>query len=110
MFPIVPFGERMDYRNAEQTIEYLRAKTKKTDVEDGIVKTWDDLCRYPFDYEKAKTRVLSNDAKYPDIKASIGIMPQTVLKPANEATEDDLKYNLSNQLGLLMLKAGFQSQ
>ena len=100
--------KNMDNMYAEQTIENLKAKGQKTDIEVDIVETWEDLNRCPFDYEKAKLRVLSNDAKYPDIKALIVVKPQTVVKPINYVTEDDLKYNLSSQVELLLVRAGFQ--
>ena len=98
----------MNEKAIECVIEYLENKGQKTSIEDDIVKTWKDLNRKPFDYEKAKSRVIENDAKYPDIKAEIGVMPATTIKTTNELTEADLRYNLTNQLNLLLLKAGLQ--
>lgn len=86
-------------------------KTKKpylTDLEKDILDTWNELQKNPIDCSAAQRQVLQNDAKYPEIFFAIKSMPTTVLRPIEQMTESDIRYNLENQLAALAAKEGWQ--
>lgn len=94
----------MDQRTIDIAIEALKTKKHITDIESDILKTWEDYKRNPFDREKAQSRIISNNIKYPDILVAIEMMPNIVKKPFTEVTEDDTKGNLANQINCMFLK------
>ena len=86
-------------------IETLRAKREITSLEKDILDTWNELYKVPFDSDSAGRQVNSNDHKYPEIFMAIAAMPTTVQRPSSYIpTEADIKYNLNNQLILLVEK------
>ena len=78
--------------------------TSKPDTLD----TWNELQKNPIDCSAAQRQVLQNDAKYPEIFFAIKSMPTTVLRPIEQMTESDIRYNLENQLAALAAKEGWQ--
>lgn len=85
-------------------IEVLRAKNSITLLEKDILDTWNELNKCPLDMQSAKTQVAMNDANHHDIFETIASLPTTMPKPSYAITEADIKYNLSNQLSLLIKK------
>ena len=88
----------------EMIVAYLKQKNQLSPLESDFIETWNALVSRPFDADTAKQKIVSNDAKYPEIRAVITAMPTTIVKPMSEVTEDDLKYNLRNQLEQMSLK------
>ena len=74
-------------------IEYLKQKQYLTDLEKDILDTWNELQKNPIDCSAAQRQVLQNDAKYPEIFFAIKSMPTTVLRPIEQMTESDIRYN-----------------
>ena len=89
-------------------IEYLKQKQYLTDLEKDILDTWNELQKNPIDCSAAQRQVLQNDAKYLEIFFAIKSMPTTVLRPIEQMTESDIRYNLENQLAALAAKEGWQ--
>lgn len=87
-------------------IEYLKQKQYLTDLEKDILDTWNELQKNPIDCSAAQRQVLQNDAKYPEIFFAIKSMPTTVLRPIEQMTESDIRYNLENQLQHLRQRKG----
>lgn len=85
-------------------IEVLKAKDVVTPLEKDILDTLNELNKCPFDMQSAKTQVAMNDAKHHDIFDAIASLPTTIPKPSYAITEADIRYNLSNQLSLLVKK------
>ena len=88
----------MDHKALELIVEYLKQKNQLSPLESDFIETWNTLVSQPFDADAAKQKIISNDVKYPEIRAVITAMPTTIVKPMSEVTEDDLKYNLWNQI------------
>lgn len=99
----------MDHKMFEPIVEYLKHKNQLSPLESDFIETWDVFDSQPFDADAAKQKIVSNDAKYPEICAVITAMPTTVVKPMSEVTEDDLKYNLYNQLVQMAMKGALGS-
>ena len=99
----------MDHKIFEPIVEYLKHKNRLTPLESDFLETWNVFVSQPFDADAAKQKIVSNDVKYPEIRAVITAMPTTVVKPMSEVTEDDLKYNLRNQLEQMALKGALGS-
>ena len=93
----------MDY---SLLIAYLRQKQYITDLEKDILDTWNELQKTPFDYRSAQMQVMKNDAKHPEILAAIKALPTTVVRPFDQVTESDIRYNLGKQLEALAVKEG----
>lgn len=94
----------MDY---SLLIAYLRQKQYITDLEKDILDTWNELQKTPFDYRSAQMQVMKNDAKHPEILAAIKALPTTVIRPFDQVTENDIRYNLGEQLEALAMKEGW---
>ncbi|MGM9602304.1 MAG: hypothetical protein ACI3W5_12100 [Faecousia sp.] len=91
----------MDY---SALIEALRWKREITPLEKDILDTANELQKMPFDRSSAEKQVISNNANHPEIFAKIAALPTTVTRPWNEATDSDIRYNLTHQLGMLAEK------
>lgn len=59
------------------------------------------------DYRSAQMQVMKNDAKHPEILAAIKALPTTVIRPFDQVTENDIRYNLGEQLEALAMKEGW---
>ena len=99
----------MDNRALELIVEYLKQKKQLTDLESDFIKTWNVLYSRPFDSDAAKQKLFDNNTKQPDIYMFIMAIPASAKKPITELTEDDLKYNLRNQLEQMALKGALGS-
>ena len=99
----------MDHRELEPIVEYLKQKNQLSPLESDIIETWETLVSQPFDANAAEQKIVSNNAKYPEIFITIAGMPNTVIKPFSEVTEEDIKYNLRNQLEQMVLKGALSS-
>ena len=66
----------MNEKAIEFIIEYLENKGQKTNIEDDIIKTWKDLNRKPFDYEKAKIESLKMMLNTQTSKRQLGLCRQ----------------------------------
>lgn len=91
----------MDY---SALIEALRLKREMTPLEKDILDTANELQKIPFDRSSAEKQVISNNVNHPEIFAKIAALPTTVTRPWNEATDSDIRYNLTHQLGMLAEK------
>ena len=97
----------MDY---SLLIAYLRQKQYITDLEKDILDTWDELQKSPFDRSSAQLQIMQNNAKHPEIFAAIKALPTTVIRPFDQVTENDIRYNLGEQLEALAMKEGVANQ
>ena len=95
---------RMDY---SLLIAYLRQKQYITDLEKDILDTWNELQKSPFDRSSAQLQIMQNNAKHPEILAAIKALPTTVIRPFDQVTENDIRYNLGEQLEALAMKEGW---
>lgn len=84
----------MDY---SLLIAYLRQKQYITDLEKDILDTWNELQKSPFDRSSAQLQIMQNNAKHPEILAAIKALPTTVIRPFDQVTENDIRYNLGEQ-------------
>ena len=90
-------------------IEYLRQKERITPLEKDILDTYNEIQKIPFDRNSAQTQILQNNEKYPEILAAIPALPTTVLRPFDQVTESDIRYNLGKQLEALVSKEGWST-
>lgn len=94
----------MDY---SLLIAYLRQKQYITDLEKDILDTWNELQKSPFDRSSAQLQIMQNNANHPEILAAIKALPTTVVRPFDQVTESDIRYNLGKQLEALAVKEGW---
>lgn len=94
----------MDY---SLLIAYLRQKQYITDLEKDILDTWNELQKSPFDRSSAQLQIMQNNAKHPEILSAIKALPITVVRPFDQVTESDIRYNLEKQLEALAVKEGW---
>ena len=99
----------MDHRALEPIVEYLKQQNQLSPMESDFIETWNTLVSQPFDADSARQKITSNNLKYPDIYTTIMAMPAYAKRPITELTEDDLKYNLYNQLVQMALKGALGS-
>ena len=90
-------------------IEYLRQKERITPLEKDILDTYNEIQKIPFDRNSAQTQILQSNEKYPEILAAITALPTTVLRPFDQVTESDIRYNLGKQLEALVSKEGWST-
>lgn len=90
--------------NHNALIEMLRLKHDITALEKDILDTANELQKNPFDRSSAEKQAMSNNVNHPDLFAKIAALPTTVTRPWNEATDSDIRYNLTHQLGMLAEK------
>ena len=100
----------MNELQIEALILSLCAKGVLSDLEKGILDTYKELHKQPFDYGSSMKQIQMNEFSHPDIKLTVAELPNTILKPPSELTEADLRYNLSCQLSLLVGKLISQQQ
>lgn len=89
-------------------IEGLRQARCITPLEKDILDTWNELQKSPFDRSSAQLQIMQNNAKHPEILAAIKALPTTVVRPFDQVTESDIRYNLEKQLAALAAKEGWQ--
>ncbi len=94
----------MDHKALESIVEYLKHKNQLSPLEGDFIETWYALVSQPFDTDAARQKIISNNVKHPDIYTTIMAMPAYAKRPVSELTEDDLKYNLYNQLVQMAVK------
>ena len=87
-------------------IEGLRHAKYITPLEKDILDTWNELQKSPFDRSSAQLQIMQNNAKHPEIFAAITALPTTVVRPFDQVTESDIRYNLGKQLEALAVKEG----
>ena len=90
-------------------IALLREMQCLTDLEKDILDTWDALQKTPFDRNTAQLQVIQNNAKYPEIFTAIKALPTTTIRPFDQVTESDIRYNWGIQLKALAAKEGWPS-
>ena len=102
-------GSEMCIRDRDYSllIAYLRQKQYITDLEKDILDTWNELQKSPFDRSSAQLQIMQNNAKHPEILAAIKALPTTVIRPFDQVTENDIRYNLGEQLEALAMKEGW---
>ena len=88
-------------------IEWLHQEKSITPLEKDILDTWNELQKSPFDRSSAQLQIMQNNAKHPEILSAIKALPTTVVRPFDQVTESDIRYNLSKQLEALAAKAGW---
>lgn len=97
----------MNHKALESIVEYLKQKNHLSPLESDFIETWNALVSQPFDADAARQKIASNNAKYPEIYMAITAMPAYVKRPISELTEEDLKYNLYNQLVQMAVKGAW---
>ena len=85
-------------------IDALKAKQIITPLEKDILDTWNELYKSPFSMESAERQATINDVNHKDIFDRIAALPTTVVKLRSTITETDVRYNLINQLNMLIEK------
>ena len=50
---------------------------------------------------------MQNNVKHPEILFAIQALPTTVVRPFDQVTDSDIRYNLGKQLEALAAKAGW---
>lgn len=93
--------------NFSLLIEGLRQAKCITPLEKDILDTWNELQKSPFDRSSAQLQIMQNNAKHPEILAAIKALPTTVVRPFDQVTENDIRYNLGKQLEALAVKEGW---
>ena len=88
-------------------IEGLRQTKSITPLEKDILDTWNELQKSPLDRSSAQLQIMQNNAKHPEIFAAITALPTTVVRPFDQVTESDIRYNLWKQLEVLSVKEGW---
>ena len=88
-------------------IAYLRQKQYIADLEKDILDTWNELQKSPFDRSSAQRQIMQNNVKHPEILFAIQALPTTVVRPFDQVTDSDIRYNLGKQLETLAVKAGW---
>ena len=88
-------------------IEWLHQKKSITSLEKDILDTWNELQKSPFDRSSAQRQIIQNNVKHPDILFAIQALPTTVVRPFDQVTDSDIRYNLEKQLEALAAKAGW---
>ena len=88
-------------------IEGLRQEKSITPLEKDILDTWNELQKSPFDRSSAQRQIMQNNAKHPEILFAIQALPTTVVRPFDQVTDSDIRYNLGKQLEALAAKAGW---
>lgn len=99
----------MDHKVLEPIVEFLKQQNQLSPLESDFIETWNALVSQTFDADAARQKITSNNLKYPDIYTAIMAMPAYAKRPITELTEDDLKYNLYNQLVQMALKGAWGS-
>ena len=94
----------MDY---SLLIAYLRQKQYITDLEKDILDTWNELQKSPFDRSSAQLQIMRDNAKHPEILSAIKALPITIVRPFDQVTESDIRYNLGKQPEALAVKEGW---
>lgn len=74
-------------------IEGLRQDKSITPLEKDILDTWNELQKSPFDRSSAQRQIMQNNAKHPEILFAIQARPTTVVRPFDQVTENDIRYN-----------------
>ena len=64
-------------------------------VEKDILDTWNELQKSPFDRSSAQRQIMQNNVKHPEILFAIQALPTTVVRPFDQVTDSDIRYNLS---------------
>ena len=95
----------MDY---SLLITMLRQKKVITDLEQDILDTWNELQKDPFDRSAAQKQVIQNNVKYPEIFEAIAVMPTIEIRPFDQASDTDIRYNLEEQFAALAANGGWQ--
>lgn len=90
-------------------ITLLRQKQYITDLEKDILDTWNELQKSPFDRNSAQLQIIQNNTKHPEIFTAIGALPTTVIRPFDQVSESDIRYNLGKQLEALAVKEGLST-
>lgn len=80
--------------NFSLLIEGLRQAKCITPLEKDILDTWNELQKSPFDRSSAQLQIMQNNAKHPEILSAIKALPITVVRPFDQVTESDIRYNL----------------
>lgn len=86
-------------------IEMLKQNQFITPLEQDILDTYHELNKKPFERESAIKKITENNINHPDIFITISTSPTTVLKPWAAASIEDVRSNLTNQLGALVEKS-----
>ena len=92
LFLDIYFDELM--KLAEQRYCYL----------DTIAEEIDRQRKVPFQRNTAEAKIKENNLKHPDIFTAISILPNTTLKAFSQVDDDDMRYNLTQQLIAMCLK------
>lgn len=85
-------------------IEVLKEKDVITPLEQDILDTYNELNKKSFDREAVIRQCKKNNINHPDIFIAISTSPTTVFKPWPDASNEDVYYNLTSQLGALVEK------
>ena len=102
-------GENMrleiDNHAIDMLLEYLKNKKVLSDLEKDIYSTANICRKMPFDREEGRKKIIENNSKHPDICVSINSTPGRTIKPFDQVTDEDIRYNLWLQVVELCAKA-----
>lgn len=86
----------------DTAIAYAENNSNLTDTQKDVVDTWKELNKYPFDRNSAEQRILMNNSKHWEYAASVDLSPNHA--PVMQLSDNDLIFNLQNQLIYLVCK------
>lgn len=103
----------MEKRSREMLVhallEALRQKGQLNNIEKDIMSTVDVLYTIPFNREKAELKIKENNIKYPEIYASMKMVPQVIEKPIVLLSDQEMEDNLLMQIEALCIKDNIES-
>lgn len=85
-------------------LELLKQRGTITPLEQDVLDTYHELSKKPIDRGSAILQVQKNNINHPDIFIAISTSPTTVLKPWDSVSDEDVRSNLTSQLGALAEK------
>jgi hypothetical protein len=85
-------------------LQYLLQKTNLSDLEKDILTTMYKYNEPLFDRKGSELKVVDNNAKHPDIFATINSLPGLYAKPLEQCSDKEVKDTLYLQLEALCLK------
>lgn len=83
---------------------FLKNKECITELEKDLLDTYNEYIKSPFDRESADKKITGNIFKYPKVFLSDSAISKIIVKPSSHITDDELKYNLSQQIELLSIE------
>ena len=85
-------------------LNYFKQKDMLSDLEKDIISTIEKYFEEPFDRKGAEQRILENNQHHPDVFITISAYPGIQTKPFTESSDEEVHYNLYQQLEAMWAK------